>query len=209
MVGASHTRPCRADSTAGILLGTKSAPTSLKGADRLRREHFPSDVSQWDIKCPTYIGMGRTTELRSSGAGPLRPRSRRRESLARGGDSSPARASLPATSSVFRQEGEYWTIVYAGRTVRVRDALGLHYLVRLLGNPHERFSAADLVATVKGDGAVDPERARSAVSKRIRSAIDRITQHHPGLGYHLSTTIRTGHECVYHAHPEQPLVWTT
>ena len=49
------------------------------------------------------------------------------------------------------------------------------------------------------------ERARSAVTWRIRSAIRRIAAVHPRLGRHLENAIRTGHFCVYQ--PETPLDW--
>ena len=44
----------------------------------------------------------------------------------------------------------------------------------------------------------DPaERARTAVTWRIRSAIKKIASAHPRLGQHLSNSIRTGNFCVY------------
>jgi len=49
------------------------------------------------------------------------------------------------------------------------------------------------------------ERARSAVTWRIRSAIKKIRAAHPRLGQHLSNSIRTGNFCVYS--PEAPTVW--
>ena len=41
------------------------------------------------------------------------------------------------------------------------------------------------------------ERARKAVTARIRDAIRRITDAHPELGAHLDATIRTGTTCRY------------
>ena len=49
------------------------------------------------------------------------------------------------------------------------------------------------------------ERARSAVTWRIRSAIKKIGAAHPGLGQHLSNSIRTGNFCVYS--PESAIEW--
>lgn len=49
------------------------------------------------------------------------------------------------------------------------------------------------------------ERARSAVTWRIRSAIKKIRAAHPRLGQHLSNSIRTGNFCVYS--PETATVW--
>jgi hypothetical protein len=49
------------------------------------------------------------------------------------------------------------------------------------------------------------ERARKAVSNRIRDAIRRIEPLHPRLGRHLSASIRTGTYCAYQ--PELPVRW--
>ena len=53
-----------------------------------------------------------------------------------------------------------------------------------------------------GDG---PERARTAVTARVKDAIRRIEQVHPAAGQHLSRSIRTGTFCVYD--PEATEVW--
>jgi len=53
----------------------------------------------------------------------------------------------------------------------------------------------------------DPaEKARTAVTWRIRSAIRKIADAHPALGRHLETSIRTGAFCAYQ--PENPVRWT-
>jgi hypothetical protein len=49
------------------------------------------------------------------------------------------------------------------------------------------------------------ERARSAVTWRIRSAISRVDAIHPALGRHLRNSVRTGTFCAYM--PEQPVSW--
>jgi hypothetical protein len=49
------------------------------------------------------------------------------------------------------------------------------------------------------------ERARSAVTWRIRSAIRKIAVAHPRLGRHLDNAVRTGHFCAYQ--PEQSILW--
>jgi hypothetical protein len=51
------------------------------------------------------------------------------------------------------------------------------------------------------------ERARSAVSKRIKEAIRRIGKELPALGHHLTARIRTGYFCAYHPHPDYPVHW--
>jgi hypothetical protein len=49
------------------------------------------------------------------------------------------------------------------------------------------------------------ERARSAVTLRIRDAIARIGRDHPELGRHLRASVRTGVFCSYR--PEHPVDW--
>jgi tetratricopeptide (TPR) repeat protein len=52
----------------------------------------------------------------------------------------------------------------------------------------------------------DPaERARSAVTQRIRDAMTRIEAEHPSLGAHLRRAVRTGLFCVYE--PDGPVDW--
>jgi hypothetical protein len=49
------------------------------------------------------------------------------------------------------------------------------------------------------------ERARSAVTWRIRNAIRKIASAHPRLGRHLENSVRTGTFCAYE--PETPTTW--
>ena len=49
------------------------------------------------------------------------------------------------------------------------------------------------------------ERARSAVTWRIRSAVRKIATVHPSLGRHLENSVRTGTYCSYQ--PERPIDW--
>lgn len=51
------------------------------------------------------------------------------------------------------------------------------------------------------------EKARSAVTWRIRNAIAKIEQHHPFLGAHLSNAIKTGTLCAYK--PDREIDWIT
>ena len=51
----------------------------------------------------------------------------------------------------------------------------------------------------------DAERARKAVTMRIRDAIGRIDRELPALGGHLRNSVRTGIFCSYR--PEQPVEW--
>jgi hypothetical protein len=51
----------------------------------------------------------------------------------------------------------------------------------------------------------DTERARKAVSARIRDAIARINRAHPALGRHLDQAVATGTRCAYA--PAEPVRW--
>ena len=173
--------------------------------------------------------------------------------------------------NVFRREGDYWSLEFEGRTVRVRDLKGMHYLARLLAHPGREFHALDLVAAESvgiarsdehmalgdagelldaraksayrrrlaeieddieqaralGDAeresqadaerdflvrelsravglggrdrraASASERARVGVTRAIRYAMTRVSEHHPELGEHLNLTVRTGTYCGY------------
>jgi tetratricopeptide (TPR) repeat protein len=180
-------------------------------------------------------------------------------------------------TNVFRREGDYWSVVFEGRTVRVRDLKGMRYLAQLLAHPGREFHVLDLVAaetgepTVLGDageilddraktayrrrvveieedieqaralgdarreaqadaerdflvrelaGAVGlggrdrraasaSERARSGVTRAIRQGIARISEHHPQLGEHLGSAVRTGTYCSYLPDPGAPATWTS
>jgi hypothetical protein len=52
------------------------------------------------------------------------------------------------------------------------------------------------------------ERARAAVTRAVRQAITRITEHHPELGHHLDDAIRTGSYCTYLPDPGSRGEWT-
>jgi hypothetical protein len=58
-----------------------------------------------------------------------------------------AEAAAPTVSrKLFRREGEYWTVVFDGVVVRLRDAKGLRHLARLLAQPGREFHVVDLEA---------------------------------------------------------------
>ena len=105
----------------------------------------------------------------------------------------------PAASvNDFRREGDYWTVIFDGHTVRVRDLKGMHYLARLLADPGREFHVLDLVAAETGSGAPDDssqtarltrsalgdagemldERAKNAYRRRLAEIDDDIDQAH-------------------------------
>ena len=192
--------------------------------------------------------------------------------------------------AVFRREGDYWSVVFEGHTVLLRDLKGMHYLARLLAEGERQFHVLELVAAER-DGGVSPgklaesglshrreldtgplldaqareayrarlleieqdidearamgqperaeqseaerdflvrelvravglggrerragspsERARASVTRSIRQAMARISQHNPVLGEHLNRTIRTGTYCAYLPGPRVPVKWKT
>lgn len=75
-------------------------------------------------------------------------------------------AAAPGGGSLFRQEGDYWTIAYEGSVVRLRDTKGLAYLSRLLANPGREFHAIDLQSKRPHGGGPSGERGRQARSSR-------------------------------------------
>jgi hypothetical protein len=128
-----------------------------------------------------------------------------------------------AVESSIERAGEYWTIVYAGIVIRLRDAIGLRHLATLLHHPGRSISARELVASASepnklfrpiGDqarrlshrGALD-ERARQAVTKAIGNSLERIRASCPELGDHLNATIKRGYSCCYTPDPRVPISW--
>jgi tetratricopeptide (TPR) repeat protein len=65
-----------------------------------------------------------------------------------------APAEQPASSgNVFRRDGNYWSVIFDGRTVHVRDLKGMRYLARLLADPGREYHVLDLVAAETSRGA--------------------------------------------------------
>ncbi len=94
-----------------------------------------------------------------------------------------AAASTTAGSNVFRREGDYWTVVFDGRTVRVRDLKGMRYLAQLLASPGREIHVLDLVAGETGQpmalgdaGPMLDERAKTAYRRRLAEIEDDIEQ---------------------------------
>jgi tetratricopeptide (TPR) repeat protein len=76
------------------------------------------------------------------------------------------------------------------------------------------FLARELGAAVGLGGrdrkaASNAERARVNVTRAIKAAMDRISEHSPSLGRHLATTVRTGTFCAYEPDARVPVSWST
>jgi hypothetical protein len=100
--------------------------------------------------------------------------------------------------NVFRREGDYWTVTFAGRTTRVRNLKGIRYLARLLADPGRDFHVLELVAAESGGlaaaessragalshaypgdaGAMLDARAKDAYRRRLAEIEDDIEQAH-------------------------------
>jgi hypothetical protein len=78
---------------------------------------------------------------------------------------------------------------------------------------NELRAIADHLASAVGLGSrdrksgSDAERARSAVTKCIKKAIQKIGEGIPSLGCHLAARIKTGYFCSYNPHPDRQVIW--
>jgi hypothetical protein len=111
--------------------------------------------------------------------------------------------------NVFRREGHYWTLAYGGMLVRLKDSKGLRDIARLIERAGSRLHVFELTTSAVKAANRSPdgiERARVAVTMRIRNALERIEKEHNALGRHLSRSIETGCFCSYE--PESPTNWT-
>lgn len=87
--------------------------------------------------------------------------------------------------AVFRREGDYWTVVFDGRTTRIRDGKGPRYLARLLAAPHQELYSLDLVAgpggeihpaAREGGLPVLDAQARTAYRQRLRDLAEELEE---------------------------------
>ena len=62
----------------------------------------------------------------------------------------PMASDARETENVFRREGDYWSVAFEGHIAHLRDAIGVRYLARLLGNPGQEFHVLDLVGLLHG-----------------------------------------------------------
>ena len=94
-------------------------------------------------------------------------------------------AQLATADNVIRREGDYWSVAFDGRTVRIRDLKGIRYLARLLASPGQELHVLDLVAAEScggqpaalGDaGALLDPQARDAYRRRLVEIEDDIEQ---------------------------------
>ncbi|HLX04436.1 MAG TPA: AAA family ATPase [Candidatus Binatus sp.] len=72
--------------------------------------------------------------------------------------------------AIFGREGDYWTIAYEGKTARLKDAKGLHYIAHLIAHPGEEIRALDLVARIGGGGEETAEKTSAEDLSRSDTA---------------------------------------
>ena len=89
---------------------------------------------------------------------------------------------------------------------RIRLELAAEAVRRARDAGDDATLAACLAALCDAIAGPDAERARTAVTARIKDAIRRIGEAHPDLGRHLARSVRTGTFCVYD--PDQPARWS-
>ena len=86
---------------------------------------------------------------------------------------------------MFRRDGQFWTLSFRGRTVRMKDAKGLHDLARLVSEPGREMHVLDLAGTradptgptVRGAGDLGElldTRARAEYRRRLAELEDEV-----------------------------------
>jgi tetratricopeptide (TPR) repeat protein len=73
--------------------------------------------------------------------------------------------------SVFRREGEYWSMTYEGDVFRLKDSKGLRYIACLLRDPGREFHVIDLVSRTEGVDA-DTLSRRMPGRRRAESGLN-------------------------------------
>jgi hypothetical protein len=80
-----------------------------------------------------------------------------------------------STDAVFRRDGDVWTLAYGGRTVRVRDAKGLHDLAALLARPGRELAVHELTGS-RRPGVDGIERADRAAIGAYRRRLEELEE---------------------------------
>jgi hypothetical protein len=82
-------------------------------------------------------------------------------------------------NGVFRKEGEYWTVGYGAKAVRLKDSRGLGYLAHLLRHPAIEFHVLDL------SGGIASQREEDEASQSVRG-LPRGTEDLEKAGIHIA-----------------------
>jgi tetratricopeptide (TPR) repeat protein len=65
-------------------------------------------------------------------------------------EAAPIEKAFAMQDDVFRREGEYWAVAFAGHTLLLRDGKGMRYLALLLADPGHEFHVCDMVTAERG-----------------------------------------------------------
>ena len=136
------------------------------------------------------LADARLSELATAPASdPLAPRSASDALAPRSGERVRERgpASIAAVPPfAFLREGEYWSVTYEGSTFRLKDSLGLNYLVRLIEQPGREIHVLDLTgeraagineAIDTGDaGELLDDEARRAYRRRLEDLEETVAE---------------------------------
>jgi len=120
--------------------------------------------------------------------------------------------------SVFRDEGDYWAIGYAGRAIRLRGTRGLRYLAHLLWHPGREFHATELVrlavgnegnrrapgaevtaAGLGGAGETIDEQARREYGRHLSAAREQLAEAERNNDLERASRLRAEIDAVAHA----------
>lgn len=92
-----------------------------------------------------------------------------------------------AGGDIFRKEGAFWTIRYRGRTIHVRDQVGLRYIAYLLQHPGREIPVLELVpewgvAAAGSDGMPVVDRETVAQLKEERERLKEEAEEAEAMG---------------------------
>jgi 7-cyano-7-deazaguanine synthase in queuosine biosynthesis len=109
---------------------------------------------------------------------------------------------------VFRRDEDYWTVRYERQSISVKDSRGMGYLGLLLGQPNverDPLALEEKLGVYRIPDDRNRDRARRAVDKAVRAAIEHIREYHQPLADHLTATVKLGVHPVYR--PGMPVDW--
>jgi hypothetical protein len=83
----------------------------------------------------------------------------------------PDSSTTDDASALLAREGDYWTIRFAGRTLRIKDSRGVQHLAELLSRPGESIWALELAGGITDSSDAGPlldGTAKRAYEQRLR-----------------------------------------
>jgi len=175
-----------------IRRGAELAAFWCLGAKRSGDIYTPTDLALLGAAAGTtsdrLLALGETRLAEHPSRGPVLSEEEPMPAIA---DSATDESAIPNPQSameppcVFRQEGEFWTLAYRGKTARLRDTKGLSYIACLLAQPGRELHVRDLATMnqpsdasngsgpvgVEGDlGAILDARATAQYKERLAEA---------------------------------------